>query len=695
MNPYRFLLFLLFVGVNFYCFAFEKINSKEIQIVRDSFGTPYIYAKTDAQVAYGLAWANSEDAFAVIQETVLSGVGRYGEVAGKDGAKRDFLVKSLQLKERVDTMYDISFSEAYKKYVNGYVQGLNAYAQAHPNECKLKGVFPITDKQYLQGTMFICCYMQYVHKEIQKIMSGKYDEAMSHQGSNFFAFNSNKTIDGNTYLCANPHQPMEGPFSWYEAHLKSEEGLDVHGCLFFGGASVAIGSTTNLGWSMTFNSLDLVDVYRLTTRKEKDKIFYEYNNEWRLLAPVKVDLNVKVLGIKIKVNKTTYTSIHGPVYESENGEYYAVRCGGLFNIKANEQLYMMNKSTNFKEWYTALETQGLPRYNITYADKEDNIFYINHGQIPNRVKGFDYKKPLDGNNPTTLWTSYIKETDLPQVKNPSCGYVFNMNNSEFTCTCPEAMQDSTDHIKFPKEAGYRITENNRSMRFMELVKTKNKFDFDAFRNIKYDVSFPEHSAFMSSLASLYSIDKNKYPDISSEIGLIQKWNRVVDTNSVAATLAICTFHFLFEDKHYGAEIFLTGVTCTESEWVKYIRITKAHLTKYFKSTNIPYGNFCRQMRGASSTPTVGFPDMLQASYAKPNKQGIFEVYIGDSYLQFTKFDKSGILSCESMLPYGVSSRPESKHYTDQMKLYVSKTCKPVYFSKDLLLQHSEQNYWLK
>jgi acyl-homoserine-lactone acylase len=233
------------------------------------------------------------------------------------------------------------------------------------------------------------------------------------------------------------------------------------------------------------------------------------------------------------------------------------------------------------------------------------------------------------------------------------------------------------------------------MRFMELVKTKNKFDFDAFRNIKYDVSFPEHSAFINSLVSLYNIDKNKYPDISNELELIQKWNRIVDTNSIAATMAICTFHFLFEDKHYGADVFLSGVSCTEAEWVKYIRISKEHLQKYFKTTNITYGNFCRQMRGSLSTPTVGFPDMLQASYAKPNKQGLFEVYIGDSYLQFTKYNASGIQSCESMLPFGVSSRPESKHYTDQMKLYVSKTCKPVYFSKDLLLQHSEQNYWLK
>lgn len=676
-------------------FAFDKINPENIEIVRDAYGTPYIYAKTDAEVAYGLAWVNAEDAFDVVQETVLSGVGRYGEVKGKDGAKRDFLVKSLQLKERVDSLYDKSFTEDFKKYINGYVQGINAYAKAHPEECLLKDVFPISEKDYVQGTTFICCYMQYVHKDVERIIKGKYDEPTSHQGSNFYAFNSHKTSDGSMYSCANPHQPLEGPFSWYEAHLKSEEGLDVHGCLFFTGASIAIGNTPNLGWSMTFNSLDLSDVYHLTTRQVNHQLFYQFNNQWLPLQEVNNELKVKFLGSIIKINKKSYSSIHGPVYQSPNGEYYAVRCGALLNMKANEQIYRMNKAQNFDQWYKAIEMQGLPRYNIMYIDKEDNLLYINNGQLPERTKGYDYTKPLDANIPATLWSSFIPEKNLPQVLNPSCGYVFNTNNSEFTCTCPEAMNDSTDHIKYPKEAGYRITENNRSMRIMELINSKPTFDFDQFKQIKYDGSFPKNSAFLTSIQSIYQIDKNKYPDISYEIEQIQKWNLIVDTNSVGAALSISTFHFLFDDKHYGADVFLTGVTCTEEEWVKYIRITKAHLNKYFHTSNVTYGSLCRQIRGDASIPTVGFPDMLEASYSKPNKQGVFQVYIGDSYLQFARYTKSGIQSCESMLPFGISSHATSKHYTDQMKLYVSKNCKPVYFDKELLLKNSERRYHLK
>ena len=58
------------VSVGAFCpavFSQVNINPKNIQIVRDSFGVPHIYAKTDVEVAYGLAWATAEDDFKTMQ----------------------------------------------------------------------------------------------------------------------------------------------------------------------------------------------------------------------------------------------------------------------------------------------------------------------------------------------------------------------------------------------------------------------------------------------------------------------------------------------------------------------------------------------------------------------------------------------------------------------------------------------------
>ena len=51
----------------------SQINPQDIDIVRDKFGVPHIYAKTDREVAYGLAWAHAEDDFKTIQIGYLAG----------------------------------------------------------------------------------------------------------------------------------------------------------------------------------------------------------------------------------------------------------------------------------------------------------------------------------------------------------------------------------------------------------------------------------------------------------------------------------------------------------------------------------------------------------------------------------------------------------------------------------------------
>ena len=45
-----------------------QINPDNIQIVRDAYGVPHIFTKTDAELAYGLAWAHAEDYFETIQQ---------------------------------------------------------------------------------------------------------------------------------------------------------------------------------------------------------------------------------------------------------------------------------------------------------------------------------------------------------------------------------------------------------------------------------------------------------------------------------------------------------------------------------------------------------------------------------------------------------------------------------------------------
>ena len=60
------------------------------EISRDEFGVPHIYAATDADVAYGVAVAHSEDDFSTLQDVIAMSRGRYGAIAGEEGAAFDY-----------------------------------------------------------------------------------------------------------------------------------------------------------------------------------------------------------------------------------------------------------------------------------------------------------------------------------------------------------------------------------------------------------------------------------------------------------------------------------------------------------------------------------------------------------------------------------------------------------------------------
>ena len=53
------------------------------------------FAKTDAEVAYGLAWANAEDAFDKMQELLFVGKQIMGRKNGVEGAAFDFFAHSI------------------------------------------------------------------------------------------------------------------------------------------------------------------------------------------------------------------------------------------------------------------------------------------------------------------------------------------------------------------------------------------------------------------------------------------------------------------------------------------------------------------------------------------------------------------------------------------------------------------------
>ena len=112
-----------------------------------------------------------------------------------------------------------------------------------------------------------------------------------------------------------------------------------------------IGANENLAWAHTVNQPDKTDVFELEMHPNK-KLHYRIDNEYLKLEKYKADLRFKILGISIPIKKKYYQSIYGPTLKNNSG-YYSIRTPALFEIRALNQWWLMNKAKNFSEFYNA------------------------------------------------------------------------------------------------------------------------------------------------------------------------------------------------------------------------------------------------------------------------------------------------------------------------------------------------------
>ncbi len=432
-----------------------EINTENIDIVRDEWGVPHIFGKTDVEVAYGFAWAQAEDDFKTMQEMLLPIRNLTGQVVGKQGAGIDILFHLTEADEIVEEKYEASFSEYFKKYLKAYAEGINAYAQLHPKEILHKKLFPVNDRDIVKGFVLGLSLMSHTHKEAIKLLENKIDpiHLPEASGSNAFAISKNKTKDEKTYLAINSHQPLEGPYSWYEAHLHSGEGLNILGATFVGSPVISVGTNENLGWGHTLSYADFADVFQLEMHP-KNKLQYKFDGKWETLGKYHAKARIKLLKLfKIGVKKKFYKSKYGVTFETDKG-FFALRFTANRVVNSAEQWYKMNKAKNYNEFMEALNMYAITCMNLVYADKDDHIYYLSNGLFPKRNPKYDWSGVVPGNTSETLWKDEFYPLDsLPHLLDPPSGYVYNCNHSPFICS-HENHNPKYEHV--PKPLGFNI-----------------------------------------------------------------------------------------------------------------------------------------------------------------------------------------------------------------------------------------------
>ena len=663
------------------------INVDKINIARDSFGVPHIFAPTDPEVAYGIAWAHAEDDFTTIQTLLLTGKGQLATYLGKKGAPVDFVVGLLNTKATVQAQIG-QMDPKFLALIKGYLMGLEAYANAHPKEVLNKHVFPITIEEYLSATVFSVAVFCGVDKTLPKILNGSIPQlaGFTGEGSNTFAIHANKSTTGENMLVINAHQPIEGATAFYEAHLQSEEGWNILGGLFPGAPLIFHGVTPNLAWAHTVNFQDKIDVFQLQTDKSHPGE-YKVDDNWLPLQKRKIKLKIK--GVPFPIFKTVYNSIYGPTVATPDGQYFSMRLPSLMDAGAMQQWYDMNKATNFTSFKKALEQNHLPMFNIMYADNKDTIFYISNGKMPyrNTDTSYHWNSTVPGNTMATLWTKFKPLSELPQQLNPASGYLFNTNHSPFLAT---DAQYNLDPKKYDVNDGYETYHNNRSQRAKDLMDPLNKISYADIKRIKFDRSLPTKILFPYGFTadSMFLVDENNYPALANIITTLKKWDHAAVAESKGAAIYNIAYYLVPQVMEGRKNDKLT----IQEAVVVYEKIDE-YLKKNFGRTDIVLGDLQKLVRGDESWPQGGMPDVLAAVMSESYKNGTRKMNSGDAYINIVRFPKDGSLPhIESINTFGASMHKESPHFADQRAMYQAQVLKPMTLDKNVVLKNAEKVY---
>lgn len=656
-------------AVFFSLFIFSMLNvlgqsyADHVTIARDSLGVPHIYGQSDADAAYGLAWAHAEDNFQDIQGVLLAGKGMLGRAIGKKGAAADYVVALLRCRENVRNNIG-TLTPEFLDVVKGYIAGINDYAAQHSSEVKIKKAFPATVEDYLTSVSLSLCVISGADGVISDLVGNKVPSLSppATGGSNAFAIHPSKTTTGEAFLAINSHQPLEGPVAWYEAHVQSGQGWNAIGGLFPGGLCILHGVNRDLGWAHTVNLMDKIDVYQLTVTGNGK--YYMLDGKQLSLEQRKVKLHIK--GIPVAISKKVYWSKYGAAIKNKKG-FFAFSLTANRDIRGMEQWWRMNKARGFSEFYKALEMQALPMFNIVYADRKDTIFYISGGKMPVRAEGYNWSSTLPGDTSATLWKNFYPISALPQLVNPSSGYLYNTNHSPFLAT---ARGFNLDPDRYDKNNGYETWHNNRSFRFDELISGEQKISYEKFKEIKYDGQLPGQLQYPVKTDSLFLLQPADHPQLEEIIQILQRWDRRTDTGSAGAAAFLLVYQQL-KNHSYGM--------VTKAEMLEALAGANAHFKNHFGRTNVTLGELQRHNRGNISEPSWGLPDVLTAMYSAEQKDGRFKVIAGESYIELVRFPKGSDPVIESINCYGASSHPQNAHYNDQLKMFVRKETRRMYF----------------
>jgi acyl-homoserine-lactone acylase len=680
----------------------ERVYSAEI--IRDKFGVPHVYGPTDADAAFGVAIAHAEDDFLTLQDVVAMARGRYGAIAGEEGAKVDYVYHLIDARGTAEANYP-SLPQDTRALFEAYAAGLNHYAEQHPEELKLANLFPVSGLDVAAGFALRQPFFFGLDSVIGPLVSGDElrrehgpdipgfpreplengapaapapDQARSlvlplgeeaqHLGSNAFAVAPEKS-GGPTTLISNSHQPLRGGVAWYELVVESGEGWHFAGANFPGSPYPFLGHNEHLGWTNTVNTPDMIDIYQLELDETGTR--YKLDGQWRDLESKWVTLPVKLGPVVLPIRREVLRSVHGPVIRNDKGAF-AIRYGGIGRLDQLDAYYRLNKATSFDEWEAQIARLAIPSTNFIYADKTGTIAYVYNAAIPDRPEDVkaNWRSVLPGDSSALIWDGAVDYAELPKLVNPASGWIYNANNEPFTAA---GAGSDLDPESFSPVLGIERKQTNRSRRAYRLLSEAEVLDRAALQRIKYDTRYEREGYVAAMFDGLAALEAEG--ELAEARDLMLSWDLTADNRGRADAIALLMIRDFMSAEYNNRPL---------PDVAEKLKVASDHLMTHFGRLDPPMADLLRLRQGDKDLPLDGGSDTLRASTTwDVDEDGRLSLKHGDSFIQWVEWHPGKRVVSRSIQPFGAATtRPDSPHYNDQMQLFVEHKLKPVHFWRD-------------
>lgn len=668
-----------------------------VTVYRDTWGVPHVFAKTMAEAAYGLGYAQAEDRLEDLYMNIRTATGTMAEAFGPDHVQRDYLIRLVRNAERCQAYWETA-PDYLKALGDNFMAGVRTYLEEHPEESP---EFATELEGWHCAAIARAMILQWPIGTVFDDLRNK-DEAPPF-GSNGWAVSPSRSAEGCAILVTDPHLTWEGMAVFYEARIHTED-HDSSGFFLVGCPLVALGHNAHVAWAYTTGGPDTSDVYMLKLNPQ-NPVQYEYDGAWRDAEVTTITIPVK--GSEPVQRMAAYTHLGPVIGEPDLASHVAyVGASPYFEMTSLfEELYRLCTAGSCAEFCDALALHGLMEQNVIFADTKGNIQYVRSGATPIRPEGYNWSAPVPGNTSTTAWNGLHDIADLVQILNPEQGYLQNCNispanmmvNSPMT---PDKYRDYIYNVSWDKQ-------NPRSRRLVQLLESDRSLTKEKAFAIATDVYDILAGPWQEALIAAVDADatgRMDDPAFAGGVNAILAWDGEYRADSTGAPLM----------KFWRLKCQQAGIDCgaiaqgqplsgeDQTKFLEQLALTLAELKDRYDTLDLTWGTMHKVGRGQRLFPAPGAdygggPVFTETLFDVKSKEegGVFLAHSGSMATQVILLYEDGVESY-TCTPWGQSARLESPHYVDQAeRLYSTRTLKPSWFDKTELMQHVESQTVLR